>query len=157
MLRYIFDILTYIFAYSAFVKFVIVGLIGFVVDFGFAYLFIYGLHINKAGANMLSAELAIVSNFLLNNFWSFKHKKISGGRLTYLFNFLKFNFFSLGSIVIQGVGIYLALRIFGDHAIHLTNSVKLGTWVLYKVLIIAFIIIPYSYILYNKFIWKDKK
>ena len=110
---------------------------------------------NKVPANILSAELAIISNFLLNNFWSFKHKKIEGGTRSYFFNFAKFNILSLGSIVIQGVGLYLSLRFLGDHIIHF-GSLGIGTWILYKVIIILFIVIPYSYILYNRFIWKEK-
>ena len=153
--RYIFDILFYIFKESSFIKFVIVGLIGFVVDFGFASLFIF-LHINKVASNMMSAELAIISNFLLNNTWSFKHKKIVGGTFAYVLNFLKFNFLSLGSILIQGVGMFLTLRFLGDYVLNIMG-IHIGTWIVYKVLIILLVIIPYSYILYNKFIWKDKK
>ena len=154
--QYIFQILTYIFSYSSFLKFVIVGFIGFAVDFSFAYLFINQLRIAKAPANMLSAEVAIIFNFLLNNFWSFKHKKIDGGIFTYLVKFITFNFVSSGSIIIQGVGLTLALRFLGDKNIHLIGSLSLGSWIIYKILIIGFIIIPYSYILYNKFIWKSK-
>jgi dolichol-phosphate mannosyltransferase len=145
--QYIFQIFAYIFSYSSFIKFVIVGFIGFAVDFSFAYLFINKLHITKALANMYSAEVAIFVNFLLNNFWSFKDKKIIGGFFAYLIKFITFNFVSSGSIIIQGVGLTLALKFIGDNN---------GSWIIYKILIIAFIIIPYSYILYNKFIWKKK-
>jgi dolichol-phosphate mannosyltransferase len=154
--QYIFQILAYILSYSSFVKFVIVGFIGFAVDFSFAYLFINKLHITKAIANMYSAEMAIFVNFMLNNFWSFKDKKISGGFFAYLIKFITFNFVSSGSIIIQGVGLSLALKFIGDKTIHLFGGVSIGSWVVYKVLIIAFIIIPYSYILYNKVIWKKK-
>ena len=66
---------------------------------------------------MLSAEVAIVSNFFLNNFWSFKDKKIVGGFFAYLVKFITFNFVSSGSIIIQGVGLSLALRFLGDKTI----------------------------------------
>lgn len=145
--QYSFQTLLYVFNNSSFIKFVIVGLFGFGVDFMFAYLFINQFKIAKTTANMLSAELAIVSNFILNNFWSFKDKKIIGGLFAYLIKFITFNFISSGSIIIQGVGLGLALRFIGDNN---------GSWIIYKILIIAFIIIPYSYILYNKFIWKKK-
>lgn len=145
----------YTFSHSSFVKFVIVGLLGFVVDFSFAYLFINLAHIAKAGANMLSAEVAIFFNFLINNFWSFRHKRVRGGAFAYIKNFLVFNFVSLGSVIIQGGGMALALRFFGDRQIGLMGF-HLSSWILYKVLIIAFIIIPYSYVLYNKVVWKNK-
>ena len=151
--QYILQIFAYIFSYSSFIKFVIVGLIGFAVDFSFAYLFINKLHIAKALANMYSAELAIFFNFMLNNFWSFKDKKIIGGFFAYLIKFITFNFVSSGSIIIQGVGLSLALKFIGDKNFHLFNA-NISSWIIYKILIIAFIIIPYSYILYNKFIWK---
>ncbi|HEX7542847.1 MAG TPA: GtrA family protein, partial [Patescibacteria group bacterium] len=154
--QYIFQILTYIFSYSSFVKFMIVGFIGFAVDFSFAYLFINKLHIVKAPANMLSAEVAIVFNFFLNNFWSFRDKKIVGGFFAYLVKFITFNFVSSGSIIIQGVGLSLALRFLGDKTISMLGLFSLSSWIFYKVIIIALIITPYSYILYNKFIWKKK-
>ena len=154
--QYIFQILTYIFFHSSFIKFVIVGLIGFVVDFSFAYLFINKIQIAKVPANILSAEVAIVFNFFLNNFWSFKHKKITGGVFAYLGKFVTFNLVSSGSIIIQGVGLGLALRFLGDKTIHLFGATSISSWIIYKVLIIALVIIPYSYILYNKFIWKKE-
>lgn len=143
--QYIFQIFLYLFTYSSFIKFVIVGLIGFGIDFGISYLGIQKLHQAVWLITLLSTETAIISNFFLNNFWSFSHKKIEGGVGNYLVSFLKFNFVSSGSIAIQTVGLQILVGIFGR---------KL--WYLYKILIIAFVIIPYSYILYNKFIWKQK-
>ena len=144
-MQYIFQMLLYVFTHSSFIKFVITGFIGFGIDFGFSYFFINALHVAKTTATVCSAEIAIVCNFFVNNFWSFKHKKIEGGALSYVKNFLLFNFVSSGSILIQWGGMLLALRIFGDYG---------SIWILYKILIIAFVIIPYSYILYNKVIWK---
>ena len=152
--QYILQILAYIFSHSSFIKFIIVGFIGFAVDFSFAYLFINKFHFNKPSANMFSAEIAIISNFLMNNFWSFKDKKIQGGVFSYLFKFITFNFVSSGSIIIQGVGLSLALRFIADKT--LFGVANISSWIVYKILIIAFIIIPYSYILYNKVIWKKK-
>ncbi len=143
--RYMFDILLYIFNNSSFIKFVIVGVIGFIIDFGLSYIFIDVLHKPVWLGTLISTETAIISNFLLNNFWSFSHKKLEGSRLSFVWNFVKFNLVSSGSIIIQTVGMQIATSMFG-----------VQYWYLYKVLIIFFIIIPYSYVLYNKFIWKDK-
>lgn len=143
--EYIVNILLYIFLNSSFVKFVIVGLTGAVIDFGLSYVFIEKAHFAVWQATLLSAEIAIVANFLLNNFWSFKHKKIDSGIVSYLLAFLKFNLVSSGSLLIQTVGLQILVNIFGK---------KL--WYLYKVLIVALVIIPYSYILYNKVVWKKK-
>lgn len=143
--EYIFNIFAYIFWHSSFVKFVIVGLTGAVVDFGLSYVFIEKLRFIVWQATLLSAEIAIIANFFLNNFWSFKHKKIDSGIINYLTAFLKFNLVSSGSLLIQSTGLQIMVNLFGRNL-----------WYFYKVLIIAFIIIPYSYILYNKVIWKKK-
>ena len=147
-LQYVFQTLFYVFSHSSFIKYVIVGFIGFFIDFGISYFFIEKVKIAKNifwMATVISAETAIISNFFLNNFWSFSHKKISHGIASYFFSFFKFNLVSLGALIIQAVGIQMLTNFFGP-----------AYWYIYKVLIIGFIIIPYSYILYNKFIWKSK-
>lgn len=154
-LQYIFQMLLYVFTHSSFIKFVITGLFGFAVDFTFAYLFINVFHIIKTNSNMLSAEIAIISNFFINNFWSFKDKKIDGGIFGYVKKFVLFNLVSSGSIIIQGVGLSLMLNFFGDKLIPL-GIVSISSWIVYKILIVTFIIIPYSYVLYNKVVWRKK-
>ncbi len=139
--QYILQTFLYVFNHSAFIKFCIVGGIGFIVDFGISYIFIDTLHTAIWLATIISAESAIVSNFIFNNFWSFSHKKVAN---SFLWSFLKFNSISVGSIIIQAVGMQLSSAIFGKEY-----------WPLYKFLIILFVIIPYSYILYNKFVWRD--
>lgn len=143
--QFIIQTLFYVFFHSSFIKFVIVGIIGFIIDFGLSYFLIEKLKKPVWFSTLISTETAIISNFLLNNFWSFKHKKIEKGIKNYLFNFLKFNIISSGSIFIQTSGIQILVLIFGHSG-----------WIIYKILIITFIIIPYSYILYNKLIWREK-
>lgn len=154
--QYILQTLLYVFTHSPFVKFVIVGLIGFAIDFTFAYIFIHALHIHKPTANAFSAEIAIISNFFLNNFWSFRHKQVVGGAFAFIKKLLSFNLISSGSIAIQWIGMFLTLKIFGDHIIHFGDMISIPSWTVYKACIIAIVIIPYSYILYNKVVWKDK-
>lgn len=143
--QYIIQTLFYVLSHSSFIKYAIVGLIGFTIDFGISYIGIEKLALQVWIATLISTEISIISNFLLNNFWSFSHKKLEHTIRSYLPNFLKFNLVSSGSIVIQTVGVQLLTMFFARKF-----------WYIYKVCIIAFIIIPYSYILYNKFIWKDK-
>lgn len=98
-------------------------------------------------AAALGAEMAIISNFLLNNVWTFKEKKITKvGQ--FIYSFLKFNLTSLGAIVIQFAVIGAAVLIFEDTAI--VRQLAL-------VFAIAFLIIPYNYTMYNLFIWKTWK
>jgi len=152
-IQYIFQTFWYVLTHSSFIKFIITGFIGFGIDFGFAFLFISLFHLAKTSANMISAEIAIISNFFINNFWSFRHKKIESGLFGYAKKFILFNVVSSGSIIIQGAGLALLLYIFGDKTISF-GLFSLSSWIIYKILIIACVIIPYSYILYNKIIWK---
>ncbi|MEN9328497.1 MAG: hypothetical protein RI947_1305 [Candidatus Parcubacteria bacterium] len=144
-IQYIAHILLYILLNSSFIKFVAVGGLGFVLDFGISYLLIERLSTSIVFATVISTETAIVSNFLLNNYWSFAHKKLEHNTSKLIQNFLKFNFVSAGSIVIQSVGLILLTKVWGEQ-----------WWFIYKFFIILFVIIPYSYVLYNKVIWKDK-
>ncbi len=144
-LQYIISIFLYIFLHSSFIKYALVGGIGFVIDFAISYLLIERSHFILWKATLISTETAIISNFILNNFWSFSHKRLEHNLKSYIPNFLKFNLISSGAVIIQTVGVQLLANIFGR---------KL--WYVYKVILIIFIIIPYSYILYNKFIWKEK-
>lgn len=141
-IQYTLQTLFYVFQYSAFIKFCIVGGIGFIVDFALSYLFIDFMHTAVWLATVISAESAIISNFLFNNFWSFSHKKVENNLIG---SFLKFNSIALGSIIIQAVGMEFSSNMFGKEL-----------WPLYKFIIIICVIIPYSYILYNKFVWKNK-
>lgn len=143
--QYIFTIFAYIFRHSSFVKFVIVGGIGFSIDFGLFYLLTHKADWVTWHANLLSTETAVVTNFFLNNFWSFKHRRVEHSVIAYLKNFLKFNLVSAGNILIQTIGVEILQFIFGERYI-----------LEYKVAIILFVVIPYSYFFYNKFIWKKK-
>ncbi len=147
-LKYSIQTFSYVLTHSSFIKFVIVGFIGFIIDFSISFLLIEKANFPKNKywlANTISGEIAIVSNFILNNFWSFSHKKIDNNLFTYLTKFLKFNLISAGSVIIQSLGVQIFTNIIGPQY-----------WIAYKIGIIMFVIIPYSYVLYNKFIWKKK-
>jgi dolichol-phosphate mannosyltransferase len=143
--QYIIHTLFYTFFHSSFVRYVLVGLMGFVIDFGLSYLFIERLHSALWLATLISAETAILSNFMFNNFWSFSHKRLESKASTFVSQFVKFNLISSGSLAIQAGGMELLGFFFGRK-----------WWFIYKVFIIGFIIIPYSYILYNRVVWKEK-
>lgn len=143
--QYIIQTFLYVLLNSPFIRFTVVGLIGFVLDFGISYLLIEKLKFVVWLSTLISTETAIISNFVLNNYWSFSYKKLESKLTAIIPNFIKFNVVSSGSILIQTVGVQIAVNIFGKNL-----------WYLYKIIIIAFVIIPYSYILYNKFIWKER-
>jgi dolichol-phosphate mannosyltransferase len=143
--QYIFQILLYIIKNSSFVRFLFVGTLGFIIDFGLSYILIEKKHFSIRIATIISTETAIISNFIFNNFWSFSHKKLSANDGKFLIGLIKFNLVSIGSILIQAEGINLLAHLFGKK-----------WWYIYKILIIVFLIIPYSFILYNKLIWRKK-
>ena len=144
-LQYSFQTFLYVFNNSSFIKYVIVGFAGFFVDFEISYIAIEKFHRPVWLGTILSGETAIICNFLLNNFWSFAHKRIKGGLTSFLWSFFKFNLVTSGSVLIQIGLLQLLIMLLGKQF-----------WYIYKVFIIGFVIIPYSYILYNKVIWKNK-
>lgn len=98
----------------------------------------------SAWAAALATELAIISNYNFNNFWTFSQDKITvPGR--YLWKFLHFNLTSLGAVVIQFLTVGFAVLLFGDTHIIRQAALFLG---------VVFLVVPYNYTMYNIFIWK---
>ena len=143
--HYIQNIFTYIFQHSTFVKYVITGGMGFLLDFGILYTLYRVMGWPIWLSQMISAETAILSNFTFNNFWAFSHKR-EAGRRRFLKNIVKFHGVSAGSLIIQTSAVTIYEYFFGDPGVFV-----------FKFFVIAFIILPYSYILYNRVIWKKKK
>jgi dolichol-phosphate mannosyltransferase len=128
-----------------FVKFGTVGFIGYLVNAGFLQLFTI-MRWSSIPAWGLSTELAIISNFTWNNLWTFSDQKISGVKKI-IFKFIQFNLTSMGGLLIQtGVG---------------TLSERLLHTDAYRQIVlmfaIAFLVLPYNYLMYNLVIWKKKK
>lgn len=151
-----------------FLKFGTVGLIGFGVNSVFMEFFrlisissflanffhnLSGVPILKVfstssgWAAALGAEMAIISNFLLNNFWTFSKEKFSSV-FKLIGKFFQFNLTSIGAVFIQFFVIGLATIIFGD-----TLTVRQ----LALIFAIGFLIIPYNWTMYNLVIWRKKK
>jgi len=126
---------------KSFFKYCIVGGAGFIIQTIISKLFIL-LSFQPGIAVSIGAEFAITSNFILNNVWTFQHQKISGSKKLFS-KFVQFNGVSLGSIFLQGFVVGLGTHYFGN-----------STWFIFMVLSIIFIVIPYSYFMYNKFIWR---
>lgn len=149
-----------------FIRFGIVGFIGFVVNAlgieffrslpgievlannfkNFNHMPVLGLlSLPSSWAGAGAAELAIISNYLLNNIWTFKDKKISGLG-NFLFKFFQFNLTSFGAVLIQFVALGSAALLWGD-------TVLVRQTVFFLALI--FLIIPYNYLMYTVVIWKS--
>lgn len=127
-----------------FFKFATVGFIGYIINAGGLEIF-YRLGMPVGFAAALAAEFSIISNYTLNNFWTFAEKRFTKP-LEFFWKLFQFNFTSLGAIVIQAVVVGGLAYLFGD------------AWrQIYLVIAIGFFIIPYNYTIYNVFIWKTWK
>lgn len=134
-----------------FIKFLMVGGTGFIINFIGLNVFWHIFNLPESLASSLGAELAIISNFFLNNHWTFKHKKIKGNMFL---KFLQFNLSSFGAIVIQFVVIYL-----GKHYItpiwNIPDGSVSANMLIYLYFIIAVGIgLVYNYLMYSRVIWK---
>ena len=129
---------------ARFIKFGTVGFIGYVVN-------ALGLELfgrtafPEWGIWAAATEMAIISNFILNNLWTFKSEKITGvGKL--LSKFLQFNGTSLGALAIQAI--------FGTIGVYFLGADKRQ---LLLPFIILLLVLPYNYFMYNAVIWKTWK
>ncbi len=126
-----------------FFKFGTVGFIGYLVNASALALFTR-LKFPGPAAWGLSVELAIISNFTLNNIWTFKEQKITGLKNIVL-KFLQFNLTSAGALIIQTVAGSISDIVFGVHARQLVLP-----------FIIVFMVLPYNYLMYTLVIWRKK-
>lgn len=127
-----------------FLKFGTVGFVGYLVNAFFLGTFskLWGI---EWLSWLLSTELAIVSNFTLNNIWTFKKQTISGSGAV-ASKFLQFNLSSMGALLIQTVVGSIGVAVFGQQSRQILLPI-----------IIVFLVLPYNWFMYNKFIWKNKK
>ena len=104
-----------------------------------------GLNSPNIIAWSVPVELSIISNFTLNNTWTFKSEKITGFAAI-IKKFLTFNGTSLGALLIQtGAGI-LGDKLFGTGARQLVLP-----------FIVVVLVLPFNYLMYNLVIWKTWK
>ncbi|MBI2196425.1 glycosyltransferase [Candidatus Daviesbacteria bacterium] len=98
------------------VKFGLVGFVGTLVDFVFYKIFINSFGIAPATAKGFSTEIAIINNFILNNYWTFRYRRTK----TNIWQKLGiFNIVSLGGLLI-GVLIVKYLHLtYGDGFVNL--------------------------------------
>jgi dolichol-phosphate mannosyltransferase len=146
IVKYIIDLLFFcirvrIFDSKVVIKFAVVGTIGFIINTTGLEFFV-ALNIHPAISAGLGAEMAIISNFLLNNFWTFKHRKIQNNKLIY--KFFQFNMTSFGAVTIQSMSVWTGTIIFG-----------LNTYRIFYIIGIA-IGLFWNYLMYSRVIWSKK-
>lgn len=152
--EYIKNTLIYIFKerfleLSRFFKFLAVGGFGTVLQFstwlmGYAWLGI----LQPDTATVVGGQIAIVSNFILNNVWTFREARITTGRKLAR-SFLKF--FLTSNIAV--IGIQKPVTWFGKQYFGASATTPN---LIFFVIALAFTLI-WNYTIYNRFIWKVKK
>lgn len=95
---------------------------------------------DAAIGSAVGAEFAIVSNFFLNNHWTFRHRKIGNNQI--VVKFLQFNGTSLGALVIQAGMVALGTLLMGVTAYRSFYVLGVGLGLIW------------NYFMYSRVIWK---
>ena len=127
-----------------FIKFGVVGFVGYLIN-AITLRILTGLNSPSVIAWSVPVELSIISNFTLNNIWTFKSERITGF-IAIIKKFLAFNGTSLGALLIQTVAGILGDRLFG-----------IGARQIVLPFIIVVLVLPFNYAMYNLVIWKTWK
>lgn len=125
-----------------FLKFGTVGFIGYIFNATFLAIFSKLWSVEWLSW-LLSTEVAIISNFTLNNLWTFRTEKITG-YTALIAKFIQFNLSSAGALLIQTIAGSIGVTLFG-----IPRQIMLP-------FVIGFLVLPYNWLMYNKFIWKHK-
>ncbi len=125
-------------------KFAVVGGIGFVINAVGLFFFTTFLGLEAGNASALGAEFAIISNFILNNFWTFSEERVTT-ILAITKKFIQFNIASIGAVFIQKIVVSLGTTVFGTQTKFL--------WFFIAVILGMFV----NFFLYSKVIWKKKQ
>ena len=96
--------------YRTFLKFSLVGLSGVLVNLG-SFQLALGLGVHKYLASPIAIELSIVSNFLLNNYWTFADRAMTGRRRI---RGLKYNLVSLVTLALSYATFVLLSMLFPE-------------------------------------------
>lgn len=100
------------------------------------------------------AEAAILSNFFLNNSWTFQDTHHMSQKSPFFSRLVKFNVTSLASIFLQSFAVWLGIKILGNTMT--IFSYRLPTRIVILFPVIIAIVIPLNYLIYNKLIWKTQ-
>jgi len=99
-------------------KFSLVGISGIVVNQGFLILFVSVFAWDVSFAGLIAIEISILSNFFLNNYWTWKDQKDS----SFLTRFIKYH----AVTVVSGGVNYLILLVLTSYGLHYFISNLVG-------------------------------
>lgn len=122
-----------------FAKFSVVGTAGFIINTTILE-FMVQVGFHPAIGSAVGAECAIVSNFMLNNNWTFRGRRIGGLRM--IPKFFQFNATSIGALVIQSGTVALGTLFFGKDIYRWFYLLGVGIGMLW------------NYTMYSRVIWK---
>jgi dolichol-phosphate mannosyltransferase len=153
-LLYIFKLRTKDIVQNRIFKFLMVG--GFGAFVQLTSLYLWRVIIFYELAVFLSIETAVISNFLLNNFWTFADRKMELSQFPA--KFIQFNLASSGSIIIQTIVATLGKNLIGLHNLFRIPvlGIMFDTGTLYAMIGIL-IGMFWNFFAYSTFIWKKKK
>jgi dolichol-phosphate mannosyltransferase len=122
-----------------FIKFCIVGSTGAIIHFSILYIFFKLCNLKYQYSLVIAFEIALIFNFIFNNRWTFKDKKIRGIRI--IWGYIKYNFANtFGGAINFIISNYLILN-----NLHWVVSSFIG----------AFAGVLWNYILSKIITWKD--
>jgi putative flippase GtrA len=108
--------------YAGPLRFGLVGLSGVVINTAVLWALVQGMRLPVLLASVLATEAAIVSNFLLNDRWTFRATTL---RHSFLQRLLRFNGVALGGMAISTVTLAM-LTIYGDLHLLVSNLFAVG-------------------------------
>ncbi len=125
--------------HGSFAKFAVVGSIGFIINTTLLELLV-GAGYQPAVGSAVGAEFAIISNFILNNGWTFRGNRIHG--LKIIPKFLQFNATSFGALLIQSGTVAIGTWFFGNAVYRWFYILGVGIGLIW------------NYTMYSRVIWK---
>lgn len=130
---------------GSFGKFLVVGGLGFVINLSLYWFLAKHANFNLVIANTIGAEIAIFSNYNLNNLWTFSHHRITHP-VKYLIRMALFFITSnIGVFIWQNGTIFVGDHLFG-------RSLYLIYWLFGTGLLLI-----WNFTIYSRFIWKSAK
>lgn len=134
------------------VKFALVGITGTLIDFLFYKIFINVFGFPPATSKGISAEIAIINNFALNNFWTFKYRRTTTNIWQ---KFGIFNLVSFGGLVIAVLIVKFLHELYGDEFVNVFGkSIAYNNFYFFAT--IPFVMI-WNFLINHFVTWKHQK
>lgn len=137
-------------------KFAVVGGVGALVQLVSLQIFRTVLSSNLfVLASFLSIEVAVISNFIWNNVWTFKDKQLKPGQIP--LKFVTFNLSSAGSIVIQLIVAWLGEKLFSLAPLFTVPGINVVVDRGHVYAVLGILIgMAWNFFAYNRFVWNAK-